>query len=196
MIKLPKGQWKQQQGDFLHDKKHNNWLCALIIKIISLAGGIKKGFMTVFDVLLYIGGRLFAYITFFINIYARSKIQTEDKETLVARIAWRTGCRYEFVHHAEQLEKKHLSTETMTNVCVEDTSLIVDDKARLLATVADDMLDNYQVPREHLEKLREYYPDKLIVEITLFIGHYMMVAGFNNTLVNIEESKEYCFEGE
>ena len=177
----------------MNDKKHNGLIALLFVKVISLAGGIKKGFMNVMNALMYLGGHFMSYLRFFLNIYHNSRLDEREKELMVAHLAWRTGCRYEFVHHTEQAEKHGITNDDMISVCCEPEE-IEDAHTQLLMQCVDDLVLNFQIPEERLQVLRLTYEDKEIVEITMFLGHYMMVAGFNNTLVNLESSKEYTVE--
>ena len=192
MVVLPKGDWRAQQGDLLRGRRLLPPVGALAALVSSFAAGSRR-MLNVFRALLYLGPRFVFYYMFFFMIYLRSRLPVRDKERIICRAAWRTGCRYEYVHHARRAARCGVSGAQVRAFCRET---LPDDAAdRVRAQAVDALTAGYQLPRAVLARLRGLYSDREIVDLTLLIGHYMMVAAFNNSLVSLEADADYEMEG-
>ena len=184
-IVYPQGNWKEERTNAvcLLTRKSANLFNKIALAVIRKTAKAKDD-LNVFKTLLHLKSNMLYYVLFFNSIYRKGKIDRKEKEKIIFRIAWKTGSTYEYAHHFEEARKIGVSLDDVLQVCTEN---VKDPRLNTLCACADDLVANQQISDENLKRIKQFYSDAQLVEFCMLIGHYVMVAGLNNTLVSLEK---------
>jgi len=184
-IVFPQGNWKEERTNAvcLLTRKSANLFNKIALAVIRKTAKAKDD-LNVFKTLLHLKSNMLFYVLFFNSIYRKGKIDRKEKERIIAHVAWRTGCRYEYAHHLAEASKIGITNSEITAVCKDE---IDNCKLNVLCACADDIVANQQISDENLKRIKQFYSDAQLVEFCMLVGHYVMVAGLNNTLVSLEK---------
>jgi len=184
-IVFPQGNWKEERTNVVKPltRKNANLFNKIALAVIRKTAKVKDD-LNVFKTLLNLKSNMLFYVLFFNSVYKKGSIPQAEKEKIIFRIAWRTGSTYEYVHHFQEAQKIGVTLEDVMQICTENVS---DARLATLCTCADDLIANQQISAENLAKLKAIYSDNQIVEFCMLVGHYVMVAGLNNSLVALEK---------
>jgi 4-carboxymuconolactone decarboxylase len=109
------------------------------------------------------------------------------RELMLLRVAWRTGARYEWVHHALQADRYGLTGKDIEAIT---TGVAADDWTSLerdLVSAANEMLDNYRIADDTWRRLAEQLDERQLVEIPMIVGTYTSLAmAFNSWNLQVE----------
>lgn len=120
---------------------------------------------------------------------AHGLLAPRQRELVVMRTAFRTGCDYEFGRHTLLVGREALLTDDEIGRI---TSGEIDDawsaeEAQLLR-LADEICADDRASDELTESLAQRFEAAELIELTLLVGFYRMLAGYLNTLrVNRED---------
>jgi alkylhydroperoxidase family enzyme len=110
------------------------------------------------------------------------------RELMLLRVAWRTGARYEWVHHAllaPQYDVTEQDIGAITRGIVADGWTPLE---RDLVAAADEMLDSYRVSDDTWNRLAEQLDERQLIEIPLLVGTYTCLAmAFNSWELQVED---------
>ena len=134
-----------------------------VFKLLS----IHKGF---FWQWLYFASRLMPYGT----------LPRIDTEVAILRVAWLCRSRYEWGQHIEIAQRLGVKDIDIVHLSQGAKSL-KDKKMQLIVQACDDLILQQVLAQNTLERLKEVYSDKKIIELTMLIGHYQMLAGVINS---------------
>ncbi len=184
-IVFPQGNWKEERTDAVKplSRKNANIFNKIALAVIRKTAKVKDD-LNVFKTLLYLKANMLFYVLFFNSVYKKGTIPQAEKEKIIFRIAWKTGSTYEYVHHFQEAKKIGVTLDDIMQLCTEN---VQDTRLHTLCACADDLIANQQISTENLAKLKEIYSDNQIVEFCMLVGHYVMVAGLNNSLVSLEK---------
>lgn len=131
--------------------------------------------------LLFIHKRLFwAWLYFASRLMPYGKLHGRERELIILRVAWMCRCRYEWGQHVEIGLRNGLEDIDIVNIS-KGADAFSDEKEQLLIRACDEIFDGQVLQDETLQRLQVFYSDKLLIEITMLIGHYQMLAGVINT---------------
>ena len=102
-----------------------------------------------------------------------------DRELAILRTAWLCGCAYEWGHHVRIGGRAGLSRDEVADVS--DPSAARwhgHDSAVLRAT--GELVGGHTLSQATWDALAETYDDAALVEFTMLVGHYVMLAGLLN----------------
>ncbi len=138
-----------------------------------------------------INKRLFwAWLYFASKLMPYGKLSGRERELIILRVAWLCRCRYEWGQHIEVGLKNGLTDKDVINVSL-GFSAFDDEKEKTLLTACDEIISNQLISENTWQTLSNFYTDKLLIEISMLIGHYQMLAGFlNSTGLQLEPSAE------
>lgn len=112
---------------------------------------------------------------------AQGLLEERDRELVILRTAYRTGCEYEFGRHtARVLHKQLLSEEQLRAIATEPLSAFDDVDAALLRFV-DDVCAN-DAAADDFPAMAARFDEAELTELLLLIGFYRMLAGYMNTV--------------
>ena len=102
-----------------------------------------------------------------------------DRELVILRTAWLCGCEYEWGQHQRLAAREGLSGEEIASIA--DPSAghwSRHDSALLHAT--GELLREHTIGEATWNTLSETYDDAALVEFTMLVGNYAMLAGLLN----------------
>jgi AhpD family alkylhydroperoxidase len=105
-------------------------------------------------------------------------LDPRDRELLILRVAWRTGCRYEWVQHARMARDAGLTPEQVAAVAAEPShdAACWDDDQRTLLRAADEMVDAHRVGDATWERLAARLDEPALLEVLFVVGSYLCLA--------------------
>lgn len=113
-------------------------------------------------------------------------IPARERELVILRVAARTGSEYEFAQHLLIGAEAGLSAEEMDRTRGSLDAWAGDDST--LLHFVDEMIDSDGAEVSTWDALTERYSDGQMLELTLLVGFYRMLAGLLNVVgVEIEE---------
>lgn len=140
---------------------------------------------------LSVNKRLFwAWLYFASKLMPYGKLSGRKRELVILRVAWLCRCRYEWGQHIEVGLRNRLTDKDVVNVSI-GASSFHDEKERVLITACDELIDHQLISESTWQILSGFYSDKMLIEISILIGHYQMLAGFLNSVgLHLEPSSE------
>ncbi len=141
--------------------------------------------------LLAINPKIFwAWLYFASKLFPYGKLSGRERELIILRVAWLCRCRYEWGQHIEVGLKNGLTDKDIVNVSIGYSSFH-SEKEKSLITACDELINNQLISENTWQILSKFYSDKLLIEISMLIGHYQMLAGFLNSAgLQLEPSAE------
>ena len=109
-------------------------------------------------------------------LLSRTKLSPKLRELAIIRIARLSGSKYEWAQHypiALETGLTHEQTEAVSNW---GDSTVFSDEERAVLQYTDEVAKNVEVEDKTFQTLRKYLDEQSIVELTLSIGYWGMVA--------------------
>ena len=119
------------------------------------------------------------YLPFGSRLLLRGMLPGRDRELVILRTAWLCGCEYEWGPHVRLAARAGLSDEEIADV--RDPSAArwtAHERALLRAT--GELAGEHTVGQATWDTLSQAYDDAALVELTMLVGHYAMLAGLLN----------------
>jgi alkylhydroperoxidase family enzyme len=121
------------------------------------------------------------------SLLTQAKLDARLRELAILRIASLCDSRYEWYQHAIVAKQVGLSEQQITAVRLDKDSLIFNDQERAVLRYTEEVTVNVKSSEESFAELSQFLSHQELVELTLTIGFYNMVARFlENTGVEIE----------
>lgn len=141
--------------------------------------------------LLFVNKRLFwAWLYFASRLMPYGRLSGRERELIILRVAWLCRCRYEWGQHIEIGLRNRLEDIDIVKAS-EGVKSFPEGKERVLIQACDDIIAHQQLEETTMMALKELYTDKMLIEITMLIGHYQMLAGvINSSGLILETSAE------
>ncbi|RZU38697.1 alkylhydroperoxidase family enzyme [Fluviicoccus keumensis] len=135
------------------------------------------------DVIALLGQypRLFwPWLAFASRMMPYGKLPPVTREKLILRTAWHCRSRYEWGQHVEIGLRAGLTDTEIVAVARGPHGWAGDDDAAAL-DACDELCRDKRVSAPTWERLQARFSGEQLVELTLLVGHYEMLAGFLNT---------------
>ncbi|HMW93896.1 MAG TPA: carboxymuconolactone decarboxylase family protein [Chitinophagales bacterium] len=118
-----------------------------------------------------------------------------ERELIILRVAWLCRCRYEWGQHIEIGQNKaKLSDEDIVNIS-KGINAFANPKEQLIIKACNEFINKKAISTETWNLLSKYYNNKLMIEISVLIGHYEMLAGIlNSTGLQLEPKIEQYYK--
>jgi alkylhydroperoxidase family enzyme len=111
-----------------------------------------------------------------------------NRELMLLRVAWRTGARYEWVHHVRLASDYGVTPEDIETIVGGGVSATWTAAERDLVIATDEMLDSYRVSADTWRRLTEHFDEEQLVEIPFVVGTYTCLAmAFNSWDLQVED---------
>jgi alkylhydroperoxidase family enzyme len=104
-----------------------------------------------------------------------------DREILILRSAWRCNCDFVFQEHRLIALTCGLDERSVAALSGAEPSEFWSDRDRTLISAADDLCEHNGITTETWDRLSAFYNPSSLVEITIVVGTYRMMAGFVNS---------------
>ena len=111
----------------------------------------------------------------------RGRLDRRDSEALILRTAWLCGSRYEWIQHRALARRAGLTPEQIETIGTNPESEVLGGSTRSLLAVVPELLDHHTLSEATYEKLAEAFTPAEILEATMLVGNYAMLAGALNT---------------
>lgn len=167
--------------------------------LFNLIGKTSKWFgreeiPDVFKVLA-INNRLFwAWLYFASRLMPYGKLSGREREIVILRVAWLCRCRYEWGQHIEIGLKNGLTDDDIIHISA-GASAFQHEKEMALIMACDELMDQKFITDHTWQLLSRFYTAKMIVEISMLIGNYQMLAGFlNSSGLTLEPAAEVIIQ--
>lgn len=129
---------------------------------------------------LHIHKKLFWFwLPFASQLMPYGKLDAHLREQIILRTAWNYRCRYEWAQHV--LMSLHIGLSDQHIVDCSKPLDALSGKVKLLMQACDEMCQQKYISTAIWQQLAQDYDEVLLIEISMLIGHYGMLAGFLNT---------------
>jgi 4-carboxymuconolactone decarboxylase len=118
----------------------------------------------------------------------RPAIGHRNRELMLLRVAWRTGARYEWVHHVRLASRYGVTRDDVNAIAEDRMSSTWTDIEYDLVVATDEMLDSYRVCEATWRRLEKHFDAEQLVEIPFIVGTYTCLAMAFNSWDLREES--------
>lgn len=126
-------------------------------------------------------GRLFPGHSVFVSqLLGKTRLSTPEKELVVVRVAWRLGCAYEYAHHYRSAVAANVS-ETHLRAATTENPTGLDPRTTALLHAADELVRHHKLDDDGWAALTTHVDADTALELCMFVGHYIMIAGIINT---------------
>ncbi|MBP9151961.1 MAG: carboxymuconolactone decarboxylase family protein [Flavobacteriales bacterium] len=144
---------------------------------------------------LAVNNRLFwAWLYFASRLMPYGKLSGRERELVILRVAWLCRCRYEWGQHIEVGLKNGLSNKDVVSVSV-GASAFLDEKEKGLMLACDELINHQHISENTWQLLSRFYSEKMLIEISMLIGNYQMLAGYLNSVgLKLEPSAEIVMQ--
>ena len=144
---------------------------------------------------LSVNSRLFwAWLYFASRLMPYGKLSGRERELVILRVAWLCRCRYEWGQHIEVGLKNGLTKKDVVRVSVGDSAFL-DEKEKGLMLACDELINHQQISENTWQLLSRFYSEKMLIEISMLIGNYQMLAGYLNSVgLKLESSAEIVMQ--
>lgn len=138
-----------------------------------------------------LNSRLFwPWLHFASRLMPYGKLSGRERELIILRVAWLCRCRYEWGQHIEIGLKNGLSDNDIVNISI-GAIAFSSEKEKALLYACDEWMKQHLISENTWNILRKFYADETLIEISMLIGHYQMLAGFLNSAgLRLENSAE------
>jgi 4-carboxymuconolactone decarboxylase len=110
----------------------------------------------------------------------RGDLPARDRELVVLRTAWRSGCEYEWAQHVLIGARAGLSQDEMSQVAQPGLAGSWPARDAALLRAADEIADQADLSEETWAGLSALYSEAQVMELVMLAGFYRMTAGFLN----------------
>ena len=157
--------------------------------LIALAKRLTRGRSYQFLRVLSIDRRLLRpFLAFNARLMPFGKLDRRQTEALILRTAWLCGSRYEWTQHRAMGLEAGLSEAEIEAIGAESAagppdsaSDALDPELRDLLRIVPELLDDHTIGEATYERLSRSLSPAEILEATLLVGNYAMLAGALNS---------------
>lgn len=133
--------------------------------------------------------RLFwPWLLFASRLMPYGRLPADIREKIILRTAWNCRSHYEWGQHVDISLRVGLRDEDIVGIA-KGTMANSDDQTILRA--CDELFANQVLSDDTWQKLKCLYDEKLLIEIVILVGHYVMLAGLLNSAgTSLEPAQE------
>jgi len=158
--------------------------------LIALARRVTRGRSFQFMRVISIDRRLLRpFLAFNMRLMPRGRLDRRDTEALILRTAWLCRSRYEWTQHVAIGRRAGLTEEQIEAIAADPASEALTDSMRLLLPIVPELLEQHALAAATYEVLARRFEPAQILEATMLVGNYAMLAGALNSFgVPLEEA--------
>ena len=183
----PAGGWLPAQSARLPPSRPDQW--SLPLRILFALGRRAARRRTGHDevpalfAVLARNPRLFwPWLRFAARLMPYGSLQRRHTELVILRVGWRCRCRYEWGQHVAIGLREGLSRDDIRRVADGPSSPGWRPQEQLLLLATDQLLDGHRLDADTWRALSAWLPAAQMIELTMLVGHYAMLAGLLNSL--------------
>src|SRR5438270_214019 len=150
-------------------------------ELLGGVGGVTGPASNIFDTLVRHPGLFRKWLPFGGKLLA-GKLPARDRELLILRTGWHCQSEYEWGQHVLIARGAGITDEEIARVARGPDAAGWNDFERALLTAADELHADACITDPTWGVLAERYDERQLIEVTMLIGHYHMVAFTLNSL--------------
>lgn len=139
-------------------------------------------FPLVFQVLMRNRRLFYPWVRFAARLMPGGKLGRRDTELVILRVGWNSRCRYEWGQHVEIAQLAGLSAEQVHRVSQGPQAEGWAPHQAALLQAVDELFADKVISSATWATLAGRYSTEQLIELTLLIGSYQMLAGALNSL--------------
>jgi len=116
------------------------------------------------------------YFRFAGSVLKGENVPMKYRELATLRVGNLTGADYEFLHHTPLGLSAGLTRKQINEIDTWSESSLFDELERTVLRYTDEVARDNCVTDETFQKLREYFNEHDLVELTLVIGYFVMLC--------------------
>jgi 4-carboxymuconolactone decarboxylase len=140
------------------------------------------GSMNIFTTMANHPGLLRRYLPFGGKLLNGGSIDARQRELLILRTGWNAGSEYEWGQHVRIGRLAGLTDDEIERVATEPDADGWSTADATLLTACDELCTDHMISDTTWAALAELLDTRQLVELTLLVGHYVMIAGMLNSL--------------
>ena len=155
---------------------------------MSLAGGLGLGgTVNIFRTLVRHPGLFRKWMPFGGKLLS-GRLPARERELLILRIGWLCRSEYEWAQHVVVGRSAGLTDMEIERIKYGPDAAGWEPFDAVLLRAADELKNDSCITDETWASLAERYDDRQLIEVTMVVGHYILVSGTLNSLgVAIED---------
>ncbi len=123
------------------------------------------------------------------SIIGRTELPPRLREIIILRVARLTGSEYEWAQHAPVALQVGVSQKQLNAISDWKNSVEFNNEERAVLQYTDEVAQQVKVTDQTFNTLKNFFSEQIIVELTITIGYYEMLARLLVPLqVEIDES--------
>jgi 4-carboxymuconolactone decarboxylase len=140
------------------------------------------GSLNIFRTMANHPGLFRRYLPFGGKLLNGGSIEARQRELLILRTGWNAGSEYEWGQHVRIGEQAGLTEAEIARVAAGPTADGWSATDATLLTACDELCADHVISDATWAALTEILDTRQLVELTLLVGHYVMIAGMLNSL--------------
>ncbi|QHS10790.1 carboxymuconolactone decarboxylase family protein [Sinimarinibacterium sp. NLF-5-8] len=182
----PPGGWLSTEAPRLPPLRHAelNWPLRTLLGAAGKWGKSRTGTEVVPDVFLLLlrAPTLFKpWLHFASRLMPYGTLDRRDAELMILRVGWNCRCRYEWGQHVQIGLRAGLSEAEIARVAEGATAPGWSPLRAALLRACDELHADRQIAATTWDTLAAHYDAAQLIEVTMLIGHYQMLAGVLNS---------------
>lgn len=122
---------------------------------------------------------------------AHGSLPPREREIVILRVAWNSGCDYEFAQHAPIGRRVGLSDEEIGALGRPPGEASWTESDAAVIRFTDEIMNNLEASDETWSCLARSHDEDQLIELSLLVGYYQMLSSFlKTTRVPLEEGSE------
>jgi AhpD family alkylhydroperoxidase len=112
---------------------------------------------------------------------AHGSLPVREREMVILRVAWNSGCAYEFAQHAPIALRSGLSEEEIRELGQPVDVGAWEESDRGILQLADEIMARLEVTNATWDLVSRSHSDEQMMELVILTGFYQMLAAFLKT---------------
>ncbi|HEX2128163.1 MAG TPA: carboxymuconolactone decarboxylase family protein [Solirubrobacterales bacterium] len=125
---------------------------------------------------------LMSWLVFGGRLMPRGRLHRAETELVILRVAWNNRCRYEWDHHVRIGKRAGLTDADIERIGEGPDAEGWSESQRALLRACDEFHADGRVGDDTWAQLADHFDQPNLIELTMLIGHYEMLAGVIATL--------------
>ncbi len=155
----------------------------LLRPFLAIAGRVTGGPPPhIFSTLARHPSLFVSWLVFAGRLMPRGRLPRDETELVILRVAWNCANRYEWDHHVRIGRRAGLTDADIERVPAGPGAESWTPRRAALLSAADEIHADGRIGDETWSTLRPELDDRELIELTMLIGHYEMVAATISSL--------------
>lgn len=136
------------------------------------------------------------WLAFASRMMPYGEVERRDTELAILRVSWNCRCRYEWGQHVDIGTRAGVSAQDISRIPLGPDAPGWEPRIKALMHACDELHHERMISESTWCDLERYYSIRQLLEVTMLIGHYEMLAGvLNSTGLPLDEALEVKLAG-